>query len=171
MTAKLIIGLGNPGTKYTKTRHNVGFLAVDSLAKAHKLKFATDPQMASEMASGADFVLAKPQTFMNNSGVAAIKLAKKLGLKPADLLVIYDDVDLPVGSFRYRETGSSSGQKGMKSILDSFGTKDIPRIRIGVGKDKEQDTSDYVLAKLPPEDFAKVEEVIEEITKNIDQFI
>lgn len=168
---KLIIGLGNPGTRYAKTRHNAGYLAIEHLAKTYKLKLKPNLQLASETAIGADFILAKPTTFMNNSGVAAIKLAKKHSLKPADLLVIYDDVDLPVGSFRYRETGSSSGQKGMQSIIDAFGTRDIPRIRIGVGRDEATDTSDYVLAKLPPTDLEKLEEVFADITKQIDKFL
>lgn len=168
---KLIIGLGNPGTRYTKTRHNAGYLAVDHLAKEFKLKLKPNLTLSAELATGQDFTLAKPTTFMNNSGVAAFKLAKKLNLKPADLLVIYDDVDLPVGSFRYRETGSSSGQKGMQSIIEAFGTRDIPRIRIGVGRDDSADTSDYVLAKFPPDDFKKLEEVFTDITKEIDKFL
>jgi PTH1 family peptidyl-tRNA hydrolase len=177
---KLIIGLGNPSSRYSNTRHNAGFMAVDHLAKLHKLKFAIDAQSQAEVATGLDFILAKPTTFMNNSGVAAAKLMRKHRLSPADLLVMYDDVDLPVGVFRYRPHGSSGGQNGMKSIIDILDTREIPRIRIGIGKpartqngggDASKDTADYVLAKFSPEDKTAVAEVFTKISDKLQDYL
>lgn len=167
---KLIVGLGNPGSQYTNTRHNAGFLAVDHLAKELKLKFTPKPQLSANIAMGADFILAKPETFMNNSGVAVTKLLDKFSLAPTDLLVIYDDVDLPVGTFRYRKEGSSAGQKGMQSIIDHLGTKEISRIRIGVGKDASRDTSEYVLSKFTPEEKDSLKQVLADIYSSLDTY-
>lgn len=161
---KLILGLGNPGPQYANTRHNAGFLAIDHLAKHFRLSPKPDRRIPAELAEGADFILAKPQTFMNNSGVAATQLLDKFGLKAADLLVIYDDVDLPIGTFRYRLTGSDGGQRGMRSIIQSLQTKDIPRIRIGVGRDSTQDTSDYVLSKFTPDEKEALTEALHQVT-------
>jgi len=168
---KLLVGLGNPGSKYTNTRHNAGFLALDHLAKTLKLKFSPDKHAPAEVAVGEDFMLVKPTTFMNNSGVAVLDLLKRAGLTPADLLVIYDDVDLPVGTFRYRKQGSSGGQNGMKSIIDILGTQDIARIRIGIGKDESRDTADYVLSKFSPDDKAATVKLFTEIFSNLQDYL
>ena len=168
---KLIVGLGNPGARYKTTRHNAGFICVDQLVTKSKAKFKLDESVMAEVATTADFILAKPQTFMNNSGIAVASLLRKHSLSPADLLVIYDDVDLPVGNFRYKPSGSSAGQKGMQSIIDTLGTNQIARLRIGIGKNAEMDTSDHVLSKFTADELESINSVCTEIISNLDQYL
>ena len=168
---KLIVGLGNPGARYRNTRHNAGFICVDQIAQKYKLKFTPEADTASEVALGAHFILAKPQTFMNNSGVAVAKLLRKHNISPADLWIIYDDVDLPVGAFRIKPQGSSSGQKGMQSIIEALSTNQIARIRIGIGRVEGVDTADHVLAKFTPEELEQVTSVCQEIVDNLEEYL
>ena len=134
---KLIVGLGNPGNRYAHTRHNAGFDAVDILARregwswgAHRGK----TQVASGMLADEKIVLAKPQTYMNDSGVAVAELVRFYKLAPPDLLVICDDLDLPLGKVRLRATGGAGGQHGMESIIRHLGCNQFARIRVGVGR-------------------------------------
>ncbi len=130
---KLIIGLGNPGFKYRKTRHNVGFLAVDNFGKKKK--------------SPKETVLLKPQLFMNNSGVAIAKAIRKFKVGVRDVLVVCDDINLVLGVIRFRSSGSAGGHKGLQSIIDELGAGDFNRLRIGIGVDKGAVLRDYVLSK------------------------
>jgi len=127
---KLIIGLGNPGKQYDKTRHNVGFMAVDYLAEKTKADFRSHKKSNSEIAEINNLILAKPQTFMNNSGSTVKKLIGYFNVTSSDVLIIYDDVDLPVGDIRYRDEGGSAGHKGMQSIIDVLDTNAVKRVRI-----------------------------------------
>lgn len=133
---KLIVGLGNPGIEYQFTPHNLGFLAVDRIADDHKMEIrnrhcralTARTQIGNELV-----VLAKPETFMNLSGLAVRELLDELQLKPeTDLIVIYDELDLPLGTIRIRERGSSAGHNGMKSIIGALGTQEFLRVRIGI---------------------------------------
>lgn len=133
---KLIAGLGNPGKEYEKTRHNCGFLAIDALAKNLNLSITSqkfDALIATTHINGEAVMLMKPLTYMNASGSAVSQAVKFYKIQPEDILVLHDDMDLPVGSLRIRKNGSGGGQKGMKSIISSLGTDQIARIRIGVG--------------------------------------
>lgn len=149
---KLIIGLGNPGEQYEKTRHNTGFRAVDVLA-AHdgwKLSEKFSAEIAETKINNAKVLLAKPQTFMNNSGQAAAKLVRFYKIKKEDVLIIHDDIDLVVGTLRLRPHGSSGGHQGMQSVLSSLESETIARLKIGIaekrgGKQKVSSES-YVLA-------------------------
>jgi len=155
----LIVGLGNPGREYASTRHNIGFRIADRLAQTLDVKFSRQQNhafVASGMRGADKLVLAKPQTFMNLSGQAVSGLLRfyKIGL--ARLLVCCDDIDLPFGAIRLRASGRSAGQRGMQSILDALGTKDVPRLRFGVGRPPgRMDAADYVLR-----DFEASEEEI-----------
>jgi peptidyl-tRNA hydrolase, PTH1 family len=155
----LIVGLGNPGPEYRETRHNVGFMTVDRLAVKLNARFSRLQSRALVSSSNyleRKVILAKPQTFMNLSGQAVQGLVRFYKLPLSNLLVIHDDVDLPLGSIRIRPDGGSAGQKGMTSILERLGTDEFPRIRLGIGRPPGQmQTPDYVL-----QDFSRQETAI-----------
>jgi len=161
---KLIVGLGNPGMEYSKTRHNAGFLLMDRVAE--KLGFSFDKNKCKALygiyrKNGEKYIFAKPQTYMNLSGEAVKGLMKFYDISEEDLLVIHDDLDLPLGKIRLRRQGSSGGQKGMGNIIDLLGTQKIDRIRIGISNDKTIDTKDYVLGRFSKEEMKVFEEAIE----------
>ena len=150
MTArKLIVGLGNPGSKYEGTRHNIGFDAVDQLAgpgASWSRKF--DGLLAEAEIDFRRVLLLKPQTFMNLSGRSVRQAAQFYKLDPAaDLMVICDDISLPIGKLRIRPKGSDGGQKGLRDLIAQLGTQEIPRLRIGVGDPGPIDAADYVLGR------------------------
>ncbi len=162
---KLIVGLGNPGREYAATRHNVGFMAIDRLAQ--KLGLAVKKTMFKSLIGQAQIdsekvVLAKPQTYMNLSGGAVGALSRWYRLTVADLIVIYDDMDLPPGKLRIRSEGGSGGHKGMKSIIEVLGNENITRVRIGIGKPTEPDFdgADYVLSRISGDDTKIVEDSV-----------
>ena len=163
---KLIVGLGNPGREYRDTRHNVGFMVVDELARRHQLTWAMAPSQVPDAFVAKKFpplpmLLAKPLTFMNRSGGAASALAAYYRIEPGDLLVVYDDVDLPFGKLRARASGSAGTHNGMRSVVQSMGTTDVPRLRVGIGRgDRRRDLADVVLAKFEPVEQDQLESVI-----------
>ena len=153
---KLIVGLGNPGKKYENTRHNTGFAVIDrTLAKLNveldKNKFNADYTMINR--NGEKIYILKPLTYMNLSGEAVAPFMKYFGIEPEDLVVIHDDLDLPVGKIRLRQSGSCGGQNGMRNIIDLLGDSNIKRIRVGIGKDPLIPVVDYVLGKTKKEDL------------------
>lgn len=170
---KLIVGLGNPGRAYTHSRHNVGFQCLDHFAKAHHLTFGRrqcNCKIATGNIAGHQVMLAKPLAFMNRSGAAVGPLVHYLRLPLEDLLVIYDDLDLPLGKIRIRERGSAGGHNGMKSILAALGgNQGFPRIRVGVGRPLEGeevankkavgDMAHYVLSNFTRAEMATMREV------------
>lgn len=159
----LIIGLGNPGRKYRHNRHNVGFMLIDRLAAHLNLAF-TRTQSKALVTDGRyaerKVLLAKPQTFMNEAGKAVKSLVRFYKIPPDHLLVFYDDLDLPLGTVRFRLEGGAGGQKGMKSIIDQLERKDFLRLRIGIGRPPgTMDPADYVL-----HDFSAAEAELLEMT-------
>jgi PTH1 family peptidyl-tRNA hydrolase len=157
----LIAGLGNPGARYARSRHNVGFIIVDRLARAHGLEFSRrrfNAEIAEGQIGGRRVILAKPQTFMNASGDAVGKLYAFYKIAPSDLLVVYDDLDLPLGKLRLRADGSSGGHHGMESIIARIGTPDFPRLRVGIGRPNPDADIDHVLGAFEPEERAIMEE-------------
>jgi peptidyl-tRNA hydrolase, PTH1 family len=165
MGLKLIVGLGNPGPKYARNRHNVGFRLVDRLAQAHGLAFARQQfraLVAGGSAAGQRVLLAKPLTFMNLSGNAVGALVRFYKLLPQDLLVAYDDLDLPVGKIRLRSQGGSGGHKGMKSIIERLATEEFARLRIGIGRPTVGDPIDYVLQDFAEDEAAQVIEALDQ---------
>jgi len=141
---KLIVGLGNPGRDYVNNRHNAGFKCVDLFAREHGIAL-TQRGARSKLGTGevanTRIVLAKPQTFMNLSGEAVSALVRRYKLSAKDILVIYDDLDLPLGKIRIREKGSSGGHNGLKSIISHLGTHDFPRIRVGIAPPESGDST------------------------------
>jgi PTH1 family peptidyl-tRNA hydrolase len=134
---RLVVGLGNPGTRYARNRHNVGFRVVEEFGRAHAFDFARkkfNAQIAEGASDGARVLIAKPQTYMNASGEAVSKLCSFYKIASQDLLVVYDDLDLPLGKLRLRGSGSAGGHHGMESIIAHIGTSDFPRLRVGIGR-------------------------------------
>jgi peptidyl-tRNA hydrolase, PTH1 family len=163
---KLVVGLGNPGREYRETRHNVGFVVVDEIARRHGLVWSMAPAQVPDAFVVKRFgpeplLLAKPLTFMNRSGGAVVALAAYYRIDPADLLVVYDDVDLPFGKLRARASGSAGTHNGMRSIVQSLGTLGFPRLRVGIGRgDRRRDLADVVLSKFEPAERDQLESVI-----------
>lgn len=161
----LIVGLGNPGPKYAGTRHNAGFLAVDQLARRHGLHFS-GKQANAKVARGdiesTRVILAKPQTYMNDSGRAVGALARFYKVPPERVLVIHDELDLPTGTIRLREKGSAAGHNGLKSIIQHLGTQGFLRLRIGIDKPVVvgYDTIDWVLGRFTPDEQRSMEETL-----------
>ena len=154
----IITGLGNPGLAYRKTRHNAGFQAIDRIAEKCGIRFnkKSFSSLLGEGALGGERVLlVKPQTYMNLSGDAVQQVLNYYKLSPENLLVLYDDIDLPIGSMRIRANGSAGTHNGMRSIIACIHSEDFPRIRIGVGKDDSLLLKDYVL-KRPSRDEQKI---------------
>jgi PTH1 family peptidyl-tRNA hydrolase len=152
---KLIVGLGNPGPRFTGTLHNIGFDVVDELARRHGAAFRDERDQAlftKVRGLGPDAVLlAKPLTFMNLSGQAVQGLSHYFKIEPVDLLVVTDDVALPAGQLRARRGGSAGGHNGLKSIIERLGTDQFPRLRVGVGRgDPQRDLADRVLGRADP---------------------
>lgn len=154
---KLIVGLGNPGTKYEKTRHNFGFMVIDFLIENKQL----DSQKIK---------LIKPQTFMNNSGQEVKKIADYYKIIIEDIIVIHDDIDLPLGEIKVQTGRGSAGHKGVQSIIDALGTNDFTRIRIGIRPEKlTLDTEKFVLQKFTPEEQEIIEQTIKKAAEIIIQ--
>lgn len=160
-TTRLIVGLGNPGPEYADTRHNVGFKTVAELAKRRGARWQDKTDSFSGLvAVSAPLVLLKPQTFMNRSGKAVRDLIEFLKLEPNQTLVIYDDMDLPFGTLRLRESGSGGTHNGMRSVVSSLGDR-IARLRIGIGQSTPGEATNHVLGEFTSEEREAVEELIE----------
>jgi PTH1 family peptidyl-tRNA hydrolase len=147
MGIRLIIGLGNPGKEYAQTRHNVGFMVLDDLARRWGIAFSQQKKWQAEAARHGEIHLLKPQTYMNLSGVSAAACAAFFKIKPEQILVIYDEVALPLGKLRLRPNGSAGGHNGMKSLIQHLGSDQFPRIRLGIGGAEKSSLSGHVLGK------------------------
>jgi PTH1 family peptidyl-tRNA hydrolase len=160
----LIVGLGNPGAAYQNTRHNVGFRVIDELAQRHRIDVRSMQKRALVgygVIRDTGVVLAKPQTFMNLSGEAVAPLLRMLELRPEDVIVVYDDMDLPTGRLRLRPDGSAGGHNGMKSLIQHLRSDRFPRLRIGVGRPGESAAViDHVLSKFNRDELDAVREAI-----------
>jgi PTH1 family peptidyl-tRNA hydrolase len=178
---KLIVGLGNPGKAYANNRHNVGFLCLNDFARLHSIRFdhrQCQTRVGIGKVRGGKLLLAKPGTFVNLSGNSVAGLVYKHNIPLSNLLVIYDDLDLPLGKIRLRQSGSSGGHKGMNSIISALGSEGFPRIRVGIGRPQtgEQSTSEdaivnYVLSDFSPQEEAIIKPVIARVAEAIDCFL
>ncbi|HEX6737778.1 MAG TPA: aminoacyl-tRNA hydrolase [Vicinamibacteria bacterium] len=158
------MGLGNPGERYRRTRHNLGFMVVDELASRHARSRPREEGEALVLAAplgGEEALLVKPLTFMNRSGVAVERLLVDHDGVPGDLVVVVDDVALPLGEIRVRERGSHGGHNGLRSLIEVLGSEEFPRVRLGVGKgESPDDLAGYVLSDFPQEDVLVVQEAV-----------
>ena len=173
---KLIVGLGNPGKEYRETRHNVGFMVADELARRHQLTWAMAPGQVPETFVAKRFgepswMLAKPLTYMNRSGEAVAALARYYDIAPSDLLIVVDEVALPFTRLRARARGSAGGHNGLKSVIAGLGSTDFPRLRLGVGRgDARRDLADHVLAKFEKGEQAELETFIARAAEAAEMF-
>ncbi len=163
---KLIVGLGNPGREYRETRHNVGFMVVEEIARRHGIGWAAGPSQIAETMVGKKFgpepvMLAKPLTYMNNSGDAVAGLTRYYDIAHEDLFIVVDEAALPFGKLRARARGSAGGHNGLKSVIERLGTTEFSRLRLGVGRgDGRRDLADHVLAKFERGEQADLETLI-----------
>jgi peptidyl-tRNA hydrolase, PTH1 family len=161
---KIVIGLGNPGSRYERTRHNIGWRVIDAVAGRLRAEFEAargDYYDAQVRWRGTSALLVKPTTFMNNSGQAAAQLVKRYRTPPGDILAIVDELQFPTGRIQIKPSGSSGGQNGIESLITHLGTDAIPRLRCGIGSDFERGAmADYVLSPFPPSEEKIVEEMI-----------
>jgi PTH1 family peptidyl-tRNA hydrolase len=162
----LIAGLGNPGAEYKNTRHNAGFMAADIIAKHCGAKFEAWPRAKTLYCkaeiSGKTVYILKPQTYMNLSGQAVLAFANFYKIKPGNILIIFDDMSLPLGVVRMRGAGSAGGQNGMKNIIELFGTQEIPRLRVGIGpKPDFFEGKDFVLSRFSLAENRQLETALE----------
>jgi len=159
-----VVGLGNPGPRYERTRHNAGFMAIDELAARTRAagRVRGDAWVAEAALAGQSVLLVKPQSYMNLSGGPVARLVAEQASSPADLVVVVDDVALPLGRLRLRARGSDGGHNGLRSLVEALGTEDFARVRIGVGMEPppDLDLADFVLGEFLAEEQARVLEVV-----------
>ena len=170
---KLIVGLGNPGRQYVGTRHNCGYMVLDTLAEMFKLDIDRDGfrgKYVKFKAEDEDVILLKPETFMNLSGESVREIANFYKISTEDIVVVYDDMALKPGTIRLRLKGSSGGQKGIQNIIDNMGSEEIKRIRIGIGE-PEYNAIDYVLGKPTPEEKELIDKAIKRAANALESVI
>jgi len=171
---KLIVGLGNPGRSYERTRHNVGFMVVDRLAEERRLgewrrRFHA---LMSEGDLGPErFILMKPQTFVNAAGEAVASAARWCRLSPGDILVVCDDFNLDLGRIRVRGKGSGGGHNGLASVIAALGTESVPRLRIGIGAPGPGDRKEYVLSPFSPEEMGVIGEAVGQAVRAVETWV
>ncbi|MDI6698405.1 MAG: aminoacyl-tRNA hydrolase [Candidatus Saccharicenans sp.] len=171
----LVVGLGNPGAEYGPTRHNAGFLVVQSLARQWGLALksrACRSRLAEIRRGRSTVILALPQTYMNLSGQAVRALLAGYRAKPENLVVVYDDLDLDLGQIRVRPGGSPGSHRGMKSVVEAIGSQDFPRVRVGIGpKPEGRDAAEYVLEAFLPEEREKLKPALEQACRAVEMII
>ena len=171
---KLIVGLGNPGKEYEKTRHNIGFMSVDYISQKKNVDFSKSKfsgVYAEYTENGEKVILLKPGKYMNLSGEVIRDYVNFFKIAIDDILVICDDLDTPVGSYRLRYKGSSGGHNGLKNIEQNLGTSNYKRIKVGISNNKMLDTKDYVLGKFSNDEFVELNKIIELMPNIVDDFI
>jgi len=178
---KLIVGLGNPGKSYAHNRHNAGFRCLNHFARLHSIRFdhrQCRARVSLAEVKGEKLLLARPRTFVNLSGDPVACLVHKHDIPLSNLLVIYDDLDLPLGKIRLRQSGGSGGHKGMSSIISALGGEDFPRIRVGIGRPQGEEQSisedaivNYVLSDFSPQEEATIKPVVARVAEAIDCFL
>lgn len=172
---KLVAGLGNPGRQYAGTRHNVGFEVIDELTRRHEVVLEAAPVdavMGKWRSSGEMVLLVKPLTFMNLSGEAVGGLMRYFKIDAGDVLIVTDEVNLPVGRIRLRGNGSEGGHNGLRSIAQHLGTTEYSRLRIGVGRgDTQRDLADHVLAMFTPQEQPEVRNAITRAAEAVESFV
>ncbi len=157
---RIIVGLGNPGRDYAETRHNVGFMVLERLARRFGAEWKLDKARKGELAAGPGVLLIKPQTFMNSSGECVGPIMRYYKFESEQVLVIYDDISFPVGTMRLRAGGSAGGHNGMKSLIAHLGGEKFPRLRVGIGAPGQKEMVGHVLGKFAPDERPLLEECL-----------
>lgn len=173
---KLIVGLGNPGSKYHETKHNIGFMAIDLLAKELSVNFSENKTFKAEVGSafleGEKVYLVKPTTFMNLSGLAVRALLAYYNIPIEDFIVIYDDLDMDLGKIRFRQKGSAGGHNGIKSIIAETGTQVFDRIKVGIGRPKSgQSVPNHVLGKFEDDDYITIQQTLDKVVESLRYYL
>jgi PTH1 family peptidyl-tRNA hydrolase len=171
---KLIVGLGNPGAEYEKTRHNVGWQVIDAFARKFRIdvtKHEKNALTGSGRVAGGSVMVAKPLTYMNLSGDAVRLLLNAYIESTQDMIVVYDDIDLPTGKLRIRPNGSSGTHNGMRSIISTIQTENFPRLRVGIGQQSEGRLRDYVLDAFAPDEMPVIDRAIERSVDALVMFV
>ncbi|EFV98448.1 aminoacyl-tRNA hydrolase [Streptococcus agalactiae ATCC 13813] len=173
---KMIVGLGNPGSKYNDTKHNIGFMAVDRIVKKLDVNFTEDKNFKAEI--GSDFIngekiyFIKPTTFMNNSGIAVKALLTYYNISIKDMIIIYDDLDMEVGKIRFRQKGSAGGHNGIKSIIAHLGTQEFDRIKVGIGRPNGRMTViNHVLGKFDKNDEIMISNTLDKVDNAVNYYL
>jgi len=166
-----VVGLGNPGRKYSKSKHNIGYMCVDAFAQMKKLKFAKESKFFGEIAILGHALFLKPKTFMNLSGNSVKAVSDFFKIDPAHILVISDDIDLPMRKLRLREKGVSGGHNGLKSIISQLGTDTFKRCRVGIDRDLDMDPKEHVLSDFSKKEIKELETVFSLTNQIVDDFI
>ena len=168
---KLIVGLGNPGNTYERTRHNIGFLVIDRIAAQNRIvidRRFCGAAIGEGMVEGEKVVLAKPQTYMNRSGAVVADLTHEYGIGTEDLVVINDDLDLPFGRIRIRPSGSAAGHRGLLSIMENLGDVPFQRVRVGIGRPPEGcEAEEYVLGAFDASEAERLDEVVQRAAESV----
>lgn len=168
---KLIVGLGNPDKEYDKTRHNVGFMVIDSYLGSVNWSNKFSALYCEKVINGEKIIFVKPLTYMNNSGNAVGEFVRYFNIDNKDILVIQDDLDLNVGDYKLKMHSSSGGHNGIKSIIASLGNQDFPRLKVGIGSVKKDEVIDYVLGKFSKSELEVLNELFNTFDKIINSFI
>lgn len=171
MTDRLIVGLGNPGKKYAKSKHNIGFMCVDEYAAYQKIKFSKESKFMGEVAYIGNAILLKPKTYMNLSGNAVKAVQSFYQIAPENILVISDDIDLPLAKIRIREKGGSGGHNGLKSMISQLGSEAFKRCRIGIDRKEDADPADHVLSNFTKVEMKALVELFPITNQIIDDYI
>ncbi|HGA1065275.1 aminoacyl-tRNA hydrolase [Streptococcus agalactiae] len=173
---KMIVGLGNPGSKYNDTKHNIGFMAIDRIVKKLDVNFTEDKNFKAEI--GSDFIngekiyFIKPTTFMNNSGIAVKALLTYYNISIKDMIIIYDDLDMEVGKIRFRQKGSAGGHNGIKSIIAHLGTQEFDRIKVGIGRPNGRMTViNHVLGKFDKNDEIMISNTLDKVDNAVNYYL
>ena len=170
---KAIVGLGNPGAQYSTTRHNIGFQVIDSIADSYAVNFKSKGKshIGTFFLDGEKVLLVKPQTFMNLSGESVLEVVDYYDLEMEDLLIIYDDIDIDIGKIRIRQKGSAGTHNGMRSIIYCLKSDEMPRIRVGIGKQDNIPLDKYVLGKFAPDELLIAKESVGKASKAALSFV
>ena len=171
---KIVVGVGNPGKKYARTRHNVGFMVVDRFAERHGLgtwRRRFRAHAAEGRIGGDNVLLLKPETYVNETGRALSEAVAWRRVAPRDIMVVCDDFNLPLGRLRVRGGGSSGGHNGLKSIADTLGTEDVPRLRVGIGAERPGDGRDFVLSSFSADERPVVGEAVDRAADALEEWL
>ena len=175
MERTLIVGLGNPGPQYEQTRHNIGFLAVDSMANQQSVMLSQNKFQGiygqGRLGTGEAITLLKPQTFMNLSGRSVVACAQFFKVPPEKIIIIHDELEFPFGVVKVKVGGGHAGHNGLKSIISLLGTRDFLRIRVGIGRPKRGDVSNYVLAPFSTDEQPWLDDVTSQVARDVCQVI